>query len=77
MSISVGGHQVVVEASGPLDVVAAKALEVWNATDSPDARLSSEPMGFGLTAQISDPVTDESFEVQESDPAVWTMGQQR
>lgn len=46
VDITVAGHQVIVEAPEPLDIVAAKALELFRATED-SARRS--PIGFGTT----------------------------
>jgi hypothetical protein len=46
VEIAAGGHQVVVESTDPLTVVACKALELWEATDSPAGVHAQSAVGF-------------------------------
>ncbi len=60
VEIAAGGHQVVVEAPESLDRVAAKAMEVWAATDPADL-----VRGFGFGGGTGDPVVvDTPLEVE-------------
>lgn len=46
VDLTVAGHQVIIEAAEPLDVVAAKALELFRATEDAARRI---PVGFAAT----------------------------
>jgi hypothetical protein len=46
IELSAGGHQVVIEAPEPMRDVAALALELWHAVDSPDVSRSMGAAGF-------------------------------
>lgn len=46
VDITTAGHIVIVEASDPLDVVAAKALELWKATRDPALDRATGATGF-------------------------------
>lgn len=46
VEIAAAGHQVVIEAPDPLEVVAAKALEVWKETDDPKLVRGFGTLGF-------------------------------
>ncbi|WP_416902744.1 hypothetical protein [Micromonospora echinospora] len=54
VDITTAGHTIIVEADGPLDQVAAKALELWRETRDP--KLDRAHGAAGFTAERSDPV---------------------
>ncbi len=57
VELACGGKQVTVTAAAPLDVVAAKATELWQLVDK--ATHDVEPIGFGISLAnpASEPVT--------------------
>ncbi len=46
VEISAGGHQVVAEAAAPLATVKKTALDLWQATDSPNVTRAVSALGF-------------------------------
>jgi hypothetical protein len=55
VDITTAGHTIIVEADGAdLDVIAAKALELWRATRDPKLDQAYAPTGF--TTERSDPL---------------------
>lgn len=52
VEIATGNHQIVVESTDPLRTVARKALELWNATDSPQGAVTA---AVGFAACEPDP----------------------
>lgn len=69
VEITAGGHQVIVEAVAPLNTVARKALELWQATDRPADSREGEAVGF--TAEQSGPRPLMPPEVQLPDRICW------
>jgi len=51
VDLTTAGHTVIVEADEPLDVLAAKALELWRATRDP--KLDRNWAATGFTAERS------------------------
>lgn len=56
VEISAAGHQVVIEAVGPVDTIARKALDLWRKTDNPAAARSADVVGFTATDPFSSPL---------------------
>lgn len=60
VDITVAGHTVIVESAEPLDVVAAKALELFRATEDAARRI---PVGFAATGGTAERAEPEYSEV--------------
>lgn len=60
VDITTAGHTVIVEADATLDEVAAKALELWQATRDP--KLDQVHGATGFVAERSDPTYTSGFD---------------
>lgn len=64
VEISAGAHSVSIETVGTLRTVAAKALELWKATDTPSIGRGYAALGFHTELSVELPyVEDEPAEV--------------
>lgn len=59
VEISAGAHTVSVEAAGTLHSVARKALELWNATDTPAIGKGFAALGFHTELLMEVPYTED------------------